>query len=272
MTSLRVLTATLLTALLLACSGDGGPRATPSATTSSALPTASTVPTPPSAPVTNTPEPGGEVQRAVWLVDATSGAVTTLLESENEAPFYEAGFDASGERAYVWSLEADIEIAFDLAGNESSRGPAPELGPACEDGEPVTIDGVTHSTPLCLDPSTSAPYPSPGATRQHYIYNVPSPDGRWYVYQKGADLPTQTPGSGSSYDLWSVNLETGERWQLYEGLFYCGGCDGNEETGWSPSGRYYVHVERGPQRRVLLIDFVSRSVSDITWSGSTALR
>ena len=74
------------------------------------------------------------------------------------------------------------------------------------------------------------------------------------------------PTPGPSYALWAQDLVTGERWQLHEQLWRCGGCDGPSGSAWSASGRYYVHIERGPRKRATLIDFTSRTVSDLTWS------
>jgi hypothetical protein len=253
-----------LTGLLAsACSGDeGGGNATPAATQAGTrepqLTATFTI------PATNTPQPSGEAMKVFWLLDAESRDVVTLLEEYEEAS-YEAGFDSSAERIFVWSTPRDIEIEFDLAGNELSRTGAPERLDSCERLEADVIDGLTHASLRCLAPSGLAPYPSPGEPVQYHVPSGLAPDGRWYVYEVQTGLPTQTPGSGPSYALWALNLETGERWQLHESLRFCGGCDGDEETGWSPGGRYYVHVERGPDRHVLLIDFTERTVIDITW-------
>jgi hypothetical protein len=113
-----------LTGLLAsACSGDeGGGNATPAATQAGTrepqLTATFTI------PATNTPQPSGEAMKVFWLLDAESRDVVTLLEEYEEAS-YEAGFDSSAERIFVWSTPRDIEIEFDLAGNELSRTGAP---------------------------------------------------------------------------------------------------------------------------------------------------
>ena len=264
MTSGSILkTAAVAFAALLAsaCFGEGDADVTPAVTqTASREPQLTATFT---LPPTSTPEPEGVVMKAFWLVDVESGGVVTLLE-DRQAEDYWGGFDTAGERAYVWSSGPDGEqVGFDLEGNEVSRGPAPEVGPLCQPNQTVIVQG--QSVPRCEDRAGWAPFPSPGAPRQYYTFDTPSPDGRWDVSEPATGLPTQTPASGNSYDLSAVNLQTGERWLIFESLYRCGGCDGDEETGWSPSGRYYVHVERGPQRRVLLVDFSERSVIDITW-------
>jgi hypothetical protein len=259
----KAVIAALVGLLASACSGDtDGGNSTPdvaqAATREPQLSATFTV------PATNTPQPSGEALKVFWLLDAEFGDVVTLLEEYEEAS-YEAGFAAVSQRVFVWSSPEDLEIEFDLAGRELSRREAPERLDPCERLEPDVIDGLAHASLRCLAPSALARYPSPGEPVQYHVPSGLAPDGRWYVYEVQTGLPTQTPSSGPSYALWALNLETGERWQLYESLRFCGGCDGDEETGWSPSGRYYVHVERGPQRRVLLVDFAARSVSDITW-------
>ena len=258
----KAMVAALVGLLASACSGDeGGGNATPAATQAGTrepqLTATFTI------PVTNTPQPTDAVRKAFWLLDAESGGVVTLLEDHEEEDYW-GGFDSAGERVYVWSSRPGGEEAgFDLAGNEVSRGPAPEVRPLCQPNQTVIVQG--QSVPRCEDRTGWAPFPSPGAPRQYYIFDTPSPDGRWDVYEPATGLPTQTPASGDSYDLWAVNLQTGERGRIFQSLYRCGGCDGDVETGWSPSGRYYVHVERGPDGRVLLVDFTARSVSDITW-------
>jgi hypothetical protein len=254
--------------LAVSCSGEEGDAVETPARTGTPAPEARTSATVTAPPLVTpspdaTPLPPREVMKAFWLLDTESHSVLTLLESPVSQYF--GGFDAAGDQVFVWSNEADVQIEFDLAGNEVSRGPPPETASLCQTSEPVTIDGLTHPTYECQDREGWAPFPSPGRPRQHYVFDQPSPDGRWHVYQVQIDLPPQA-GSGSSYALWALNLETGERRQLYEPLWHCGGCDGDVETGWSPSGRYYVHVERGQARHVLLIDFADGSVTDITWS------
>jgi len=262
--NLRAVLLAMFSVLCLACTSDeqtpatNTPLSSPTSAADEAVATIAARPTP-------TPVPA-KPEKVFWLIDVASGDVATLVENYDKND-WQAGFDDSSEHVFAWSRDLDVQIEFDLKGNEVGRTSAPERVSACESLDPILVDGREHPSLRCIDFEGLPRYISPGEPVQYFVAQDVSPDGDWYVYEMDESLPTQAPVSGPGYDLWALNLESGERWRLGGPLYSCGGCDGPSGSGWSHSGRYYVHMERGPQRRAMLVDFAARTITDISWPG-----
>ncbi len=194
-----------------------------------------------------------------------TGEITTLLQDYDEDA-WSAGFSEDGDRAAVWSVRGDSQIVFDLRGNALDSGPAPERPAACEAQAPVIVNGREHPSLQCIDFEGLPLYVSAGEPVQCIVPFGVSPDGRWHVYQAPSGEATQTPHSGPQ--LRALGSGPGDRRTLAapRAALAIWRMDGPSGSAWSASGRYYVHIERGPRKRATLIDFTSRTVSDLTWS------
>jgi hypothetical protein len=87
-----------------------------------------------------------------------------------------------------------------------------------------------------------------------------SPNRHWMVYRVEAGEEEVVPGGAkvTSWDQWAVDLESGERFMLQDGLRDCGGCDGRFGPDWSPGGDHIYYAETGGGR-VWLSDVRNRT-------------
>ena len=236
----------LLGALSVACSDDDKPESTatpvPATATATATSEAIATPVPPTTPISS--RPIGERPLTIWLIEVPSGSVTTLYEKSGQSAW--AQFSNDGTRALVLEyLTGGSELTeYDLDGVEAGRSmPA---SPCV--WQEVEIDGATHADFQCKDAVSEA--------EELVTIAILSPDRLWIPYQVRDDTPTPVPFGPPGYDQWALNIRTGERRLLQAAMQHCGGCDfGGSGGGWSPSGRYLVFGENGPQLRLFLSDF-----------------
>ncbi len=224
------LIALALLLLTAACSGDNSSPAS----TATASPTIQSTPTeaPPPTSTTGTTR----VPLTVWLTDAATGDMTTLLE-ENELSDWHAFFNSEGTAAYVIDLlPADRPtIEFSVDGSERRRGDASSFCTSASEEQQYAAGSFEHDVCQKHNPDTS-------------------PDGQWL-------LVSQRQPDNLEYTLSAENTTTGETFVLMDGLVDCGGCDAVFGPIWSPSGRYLVFGETGEQKgeRVFLTDFATKT-------------
>ena len=246
----RLVAFTALPVLLLvagACSKEQ-PAAQPTVTTVvEASPTPGAVAIPPLP--TRTPTAGGrlsELPATTLLIDIDGGKVVTLYRD----PEYHASpggwFDKDGRTVWYAAFENQrpVTVRTSLDGTELSRehdadaflpwNPTPG---GCE------VDGRLYAGVAC------------GSI---------SPNGRWMVYRASQrDLPV----TGRAYDLWAVDLETGERKLLQAGLVACTQCDASGRQEWSASGDYLMVGDTGNTLGLYLINLPAGTSRPMVISG-----
>lgn len=177
------------------------------------------------------PEPGPLPRVATWgawLVDIDGGAATLLSEERAGQLVLETSFDEDGLPVVRFSDRNESwNVRFDLDGNELGVQ-APVFG--CEQ----------------LDEDTVAVEWSAGEFRKFegVTCGRRSPDGWLMTYRLDAgDVEVEGRFTVPTWDQWLIDLVSGERTLLREGMRHCGGCDTGYGEQWSPSGAYVVLPE-----------------------------
>jgi YD repeat-containing protein len=224
----------LVTVLVMACSStDGEPPA-------GVLPTEPPLETVTPPPPASTPMPFMRVPLTFGLVEVETGSAVTIFEDYERYAWSAAFSPTQGHVTLTHEVEGQFEaLQYDLSGNLVSQSPAVVR---CS-YDSVEVEGVTHQTAACNG------YPGP----EHPAI---SPSATWFTYA--------VPGPGEQYSRWAVSLLTGERRLLQAALEDCFGCPLGAVAAWSPSGRYLMFAETGPDQRVFLSDFESGWTQNVT--------
>jgi len=235
----------LLCALAVGCSGNGDK--SPAATIFPELPGTpgpTAIPPPLPTPVT-------EIPSTTWLIDVDAGRIITLFE-DTQHSLLEAVFDDETSSVLYQTFDGTIRKDFD--GNQiavyEDQGPSGVL--AGSDPWESTQQGCKYKGRL-YEGTNCGPV---------------SPDGRWMTYHLNTrDLePT-----GSEYDLWAVDLDTGATRELLHGLYQCTQCDVGAAIHWSASGRYLQTGNAGGESAIFLVDVETAVSRDITVPHPTPL-
>ncbi len=211
---------------------------------------------------------------AVFLLDTRLDR--TLRLAETTGYVIHAGFDQRSE-VVIGVTQSDPEVQtllrFALNGSLIERGEWPDrgIGPHARC---VEIRSVYQGPPASVDPLVEID----GRPFEGVSCGPFSPDGRrmtYWVWAEGASADTAT----NKIDQWVIEIDTGERRLLHEGLVHCGGCDSVPGPKWSPSSRflYFSDVVGGGDRFFLsdvetgttrqLTDHVPREPFDVpAWS------
>jgi hypothetical protein len=207
------------------------PTSSPAASPAAAA-SPSATPVPAAAP---TATPALDVSR-VSLLDVRADAVRRLVEVSGD--ILHAGFDREDREIVVGTTTmgpppASTLLRFALDGRELARGEWPARGIA---GDFARCEEIR--SPYASGPGGPPPIVAVGGKRlENVSCGAISPDGRWMTYWlwgAGAS-PTARP---IPVEQWLIDLGTGERRRLADGLVHCGGCDSVPRPQWSPSGRY----------------------------------
>lgn len=267
-------TAFVLALALIALRSSGSPDA------GAALPRVSPSPTElPSeaARTTSSPTQGGTSRPEgsnVWLIDVASDSVR-LIKAPTLGPIIFAGFDPAQPQVVLGLWESPpsddarpVLLRFSMAGRQIERSEWQGI-PWRAAQRCTEIRSFQARPPEPGDPPSLVEV---GGRQYEGIACGPiSPDGHLMTYWAWGD-----PAQGSaplSIDQWVIELGTGERHIVREGLQHCGGCDSVPAPNWSPTGRYlYFSDVVGGGGRFFLADVIqatSRQVTDVdrpVWS------
>lgn len=197
---------------------------------------ATTAPAPTAAP-TSSPTPAASPEadvEAAWLVDVRGGSVRKLAETTRF--IINAGFHSSGTELALGVAEGEQDTLwlqrFDLSGRRIER--LPWAGSPYRPRPCMEIRSIWGGPPAPGDPPTLVEV---GDRRFEGVSCGPiSPNGRWMTYFVWSTQASAGPPS--QFDQWAIDLTTGERRLLQQGLRYCGGCDSVPGPKWSASSRY----------------------------------
>lgn len=199
----------------------------------------------------------------VSLVDVRADAVRRLVEVNGYV--LHAGFDRDDREILVGTMvmgppQVNTLLRFDLGGRELARGEWPARGIAgdfarCEEIRSLYAGGPGGPPPIVAVDGKRFENVSCGAI---------SPDGRWMTYwlwSAGASAAARPV----AIEQWLIELATGERRRLQDGLRHCGGCDSVPAPKWSPSSRYvYFSDVVGGGDRFFLADVRTGEVRALT--------
>jgi len=178
------------------------------------------------------PEPGPLPTVATWgawLVDIDGGAATLLSEERAGQLVLETSFDEDGLPVVRFSNRNESwNVRFDLEGNELGVQ-VPVLGCEQLDEGTVAVDGPGSGAPRKFEGMTCGPR---------------SPDGRLMTYRLDAgEVEVEGRFTVPTWDQWLIDVVSGERTLLREGMRHCGGCDTGYGEQWSSSGAYVLLPE-----------------------------
>lgn len=233
--------AACLALFIAACSGDNGespPTATP--------PPTETQPPPP----TSTVMPFTRIPVTFWLLDVGEETFSTVLE-DYDRQSWTAEFGAA---ATTLTLSLDMDDVFESRLFDLTGTPLPSSQPAdrCRYSS-AEVDGAEHQDVTCTAGFTASSH-----------HPAIAPGGGWFTY---AVLDADDE-AGPRYGRWALDLETGERHLLRDGLQDCPGCEPGSVASWAPSGRYLYFAETGPGQRAFLSDMQTGLTRDITLEGA----
>ncbi len=188
-------------------------------------PTATATPSTPPTP----PPPRDPTRFGVSLIETTPQQVRPLYEGTGYASV--EGFTADGESVWVYLPGQQQSIRFGLDGKEQQRAPGF-----------VSASGRTF--PTCRNLQGTPPVAEINGRRYEVACGSFSADSARMIYE----VQTGTVDVGSGYlvavrSMWVLDLASGERKKLQDGLRDCGGCDSRVAPAWSRSGRYVIYSE-----------------------------
>jgi hypothetical protein len=274
-------TVVAVVALAVATAPPGGaPSATAVPATPSPAPAASPSPaaltSAPSASVAPTTTAAPEIP-VIWLLDVRADRAVRLIEASGSV--LHAAFDRTRPEVLVGtSTEGPTEMRalyrFDLSGKQIERGEWPPRGIVGDFARCVEIRSVYEGGPGGPPPIVEVD----GKRFENVNCGAISPDGRLMTYWLWAEGASR--GAFPLHiDQWSIDLTTGERRLLKNGLAHCGGCDSVPSPKWSPTSRYvyFSDVVAGGNRFFLadvrtgevrpLADHIPREAFDVpAWS------
>lgn len=197
------------------------PAPTPSPTDVASTPTNAAALTPGSV----VPRP--ETPSTVWLINTDTGAEHTLFSERIGVGYPSVSATFSGNDSVVLRLSnIGEERVFTLGGVEQARRP---IAPFTALNRCKRIDVLVAEIDA-----------------QRYEVNCGSfsPDGNRMLYNVDVGtFATPTGYIAPVWDQWLIDLRSGQRTLLQQGLRSCGGCDGFYPPQWSPSGRYVIYAE-----------------------------
>lgn len=184
----------------------------------------------------------------VSLLDVRADAVRRLVEVSGD--ILHAGFDQDDREIVVGTTamgppQVNTLLRFDLDGREIARDEWPARG----------IAGDFARCEEIRSPYASGPGGAPaivavdGKRFENVSCGAISPDGRWMTYWLWSAGAASRPGP-IPIEQWLIELASGERRRLTDGLLHCGGCDSVPGPKWSPSSRfvYFSDVVSGGSR------------------------
>ncbi len=193
-----------------------------------------------------TPTPS---QFTVHLINIATGEVDRLYDSTDRQPFPVPEFTPDGRGVWVHDIRERRTALFTLDGMPEATLGWGDLGaPSAHRCTPTDEDGIVRIDGRLVEANCGQF----------------SPDGSVMAYQRRTDEMFELfPGVNVRLSQeWLLDVETGERTLVQDGLVPCGGCDGFAAPAWSPSGRYYLFLETrssDDQSRVFVTDTTAGS-------------